>query len=359
MKKLSEKQKNWIAKRVAADRSYKKLVYTRLFLCAFFVLLQFFAYLLGVLWLGANWWILHLPAGVIGVLFVFYLFSRVERPSTKLSWILLILLFPIVGVPMYLAFGGGRPMKKLLRKINAAKEKNVVAAETALQGTPQKTGTSGYFLERCGFSAYDDGEVFYYSTGKEAFGEMLEEMKRAKKYILMEYFIIAGGKMWDEILSVLLQKAVQGVKIYIVYDYFGSLLVLPPKYDKYLDSLHENIRCVAFNRVRPIFSARMNNRDHRKMLIVDGKVAFTGGINLADEYIDEKVRFGYWKDSAIKVTGRGVNAFVVAFFNLYNALKEPEDVSSFLVTENGAKNEGVLQPFDDIPGDKLLVAETL
>ncbi|MBQ8427828.1 MAG: cardiolipin synthase [Clostridia bacterium] len=359
MKKLSQKQKNWIEKTVSADRSYKKIVYTRFFLCALSVLLQFFVYLLGVIWLGANWWVFNIVASFIGLLFVFHIFSRTERPSSKLSWVLLIVLFPIVGVSLYLAFGGGRPMKKLLKKINAAKERNARNADDFIKGVPQPSGGVGCLLEKCGFPAYSDGEVTYYPTGKEAFAEMLFEMKKAKKYILIEYFIVAGGKMWEQMLAVLLEKAMQGVKIYILYDDFGSLLVLPPKYDKYLESLHENIRCVAFNPVLPIFSARMNNRDHRKMLIVDGEAAFTGGINLADEYIDEKVRFGYWKDSAIKVTGGGVNAFVIAFFNLYNALKPEEDVSGFLTATNGEEGEGIIQPYDDIPGDKMLVAETV
>ena len=297
MKNMTDKQKNWIEKRVAADRSYKKIVYTRFFLCLFSVLFQFLVYLLSVVWLGANWWIFNILSGIVGLLFVFYLFGKTDRPSSKLSWVLLIVLFPVVGVSLYLAFGDGRPMRKLLKKISVAKEQNVRDAAPFLQGVMQERGDNAYFLEKCGFCAYDKGDVTYYPTGKEAFAEMLSAMQEAKKYLLVEYFIIAGGKLWDEMLTVLLKKAVQGVKIYIVYDDFGSLFVLPPKYDRYLESLHENIRCVAFNRVRPIFSARMNNRDHRKILVVDGEVAFTGGINLADEYIGEKRRFGYWKDS--------------------------------------------------------------
>ena len=151
----------------------------------------------------------------------------------------------------------------------------------------------------------------------------------------------------------------QGVKIYVIYDDFGSLLVLPPKYDRYLESLHENIRCLAFNRVMPVFSAQVNNRDHRKMTVVDGKVAFTGGMNLADEYIDEKVRFGHWKDSAVRVTGGAVNSFVFAFFNVYNAYKPVEDLSDFLVPCEQERSGDVIIPYDVMPGEKSHVAETV
>ena len=360
MKKLSERQKKWIEKTVSAYRSYKKIVYTRFFICALMVFLQFCAYVFGFFWLGANWWFVNLTFTLIGLLFVFYLFSRMERPSSKLSWILLIVVFPILGVTLYLTFGEGRPMKRLLKKIKKAKVKNREESKDLIQVKTGATDGCGYFLEACGFHAYADGDVVYYPTGKEAFAEMLAELDKAEKYILVEYFIIAGGKMWEQVLSVLLKKAVQGVKIYVIYDDFGSLLVLPPKYDKYLESLHENIRCVCFNRVVPVFSARMNNRDHRKILVVDGKVAFTGGINIADEYIDEKVRFGHWKDSAVKVTGSAVNAFVLAFFDLYNAVKPAEEITQFLLPPKKEPfGEGVIVPYDDIPGDKLQVAETV
>ena len=358
MKKLSAKQKRWIEKSVSTDRSYKKLVYTRFFLCACSVLLQACAYVIAFVWLGSRGWIFNFLCSVVGVAFVLYLFSRTDKPSAKLSWVLIILLFPIVGITLYLAFGDGRPMKKLLKKIESVKAKNRLDADMPKQ-IPKKTGGNEYFLQKSGFFASTGGDVEYFSTGRAAFEQMLVEMERAKKYILMEYFIVAGGKMWEKMLAVLLQKAMEGVKIYILYDDFGSLFVLPPKYDKYLESLHENISCVAFNKVKPVFSSRLNNRDHRKMLVVDGEVAFTGGINLADEYIDEKKRFGYWKDTAIKVTGSAVNSFVLAFFDLFGALKPIDSVKDFLQEQKGEKTKGVIIPYDDIPGDNRIIAETV
>ena len=359
MKRLSVRQKKWIEKTVAADRSYKKLVYTRFFLCAFLVFLQFCAYVLGFLWLGTNWLFVNIIFSAIGFLFVLHLFNRTDKPSSKLNWILLMMLFPVVGVPMYLAFGEGRSVRKMARKIGDAHTKNEKAF---IQISPQNTRVTGnleYYLEQRGYPSYTDGDVVYYPSGKEAFAQMIKALEKAEKYILLEYFIVAGGKMWKEMLSVLLKKAMQGVKIYVIYDDFGSLLVLPPKYDRYLESLHENIRCLAFNRVMPVFSAQVNNRDHRKMTVVDGKVAFTGGMNLADEYIDEKVRFGHWKDSAVRVTGGAVNSFVFAFFNVYNAYKPVEDLSDFLVPCEQERSGDVIIPYDVMPGEKSHVAETV
>ncbi len=361
-KELADK-KRILNKKVRGDRNYKKLAYTRFFLCALAVLLQLLVYLLAFVLLGRSGWMINSVAGILGLVFVVSLFGKEDRPSAKLNWIFIILAFPVMGVPMYLLFGEGRPMKKLLKKIAEAKAENTQAFSGKEYSVPQPTGGVEHFLEKCGFFAYGDGDVVYFSTGKESFAAMKEEMRKAQKYILMEYFIIAGGKMWEETLDILLEKALSGVKIFILYDDFGSMLALPHRYDKYLEGLHENIRCVAFNRVRPVFSARVNNRDHRKMLVVDGKTAFTGGINIADEYIGEKERFGYWKDGTVKVTGHAVDAFVLAFFNLYNALRPKEEISQYLEQEKNAEKQGagtgLIVPYDDMPGDSLQVAEAV
>lgn len=360
MKKLGKRQKRWIEKTVKSNRRYKKFVYTRLFVYLLLFALQFCAYVLGFVWLGRNWWIFNFVASLIGLGTVLHLVSRTDKPSSKLNWVLLLLLLPVVGVPTYFAFADGRPLKKLVQKLGKEREKNLVALQKQVEFAPQTSGDGAYLLEKQGFCAYADGAIEYYPSGAAAYKQMLADLEKAEKYILVEYFILAGGKMWEGMLSVLLKKAMQGVKVFIIYDDFGSLLVLPPRYDRYLESLHDNIRCVCFNPVKPFFSARMNNRDHRKMLVVDGKIAFTGGINLADEYIGEKVRFGQWKDSAIRVSGSAVGAFVVAFFNLYNSLREPEMVEEYLSFVQPAEGEeGLIQPYDDMPCDGVQVAEAV
>ena len=377
MKKLSERRKKWIERTVSNNRSYKLYLYNRF--CLFFILVL--AQLVGYVWLAylfaydsRSGVIVQLSVEVLAILVLLYLINKNDRPSVKLNWILLILLAPVVGVPMYLLYGEGRPTRAMNCKIVRAKKENNERIAEIYGEIPTSAPTTrgeaiSCYLERhAGYPAYRDGEVIYYKSGEEMFPKMLETLKKAEKFILLEYFIIAHGKMWNEILSVLLEKAAEGVQVRIIYDDFGCMMTLPPNYEKYLESLHKNIRCMTFNDVVPIFAVRMNNRDHRKLLVVDGKTAFTGGINLADEYIAEKRRFGYWKDSGVKITGRAVRSFTKMFFYIWNAFrKDKEDIGEYLLPET--ENEGGMsalndeklriQPYDDSPFDNISVGETV
>ena len=195
---------------------------------------------------------------------------------------------------------------------------------------------------------------------------ILEELKKAQRFILLDYFIIDYGKFWEEIVKILLEKASLGVQVYVIYDAFGCLTTLRPHYDRYLEGLHENVHCLCFNNVVPFLALRMNNRDHRKIMVIDGKVAFTGGVNLADEYVAQKTRFGYWKDSMIRVKGEAVNAFTKMFFDFWNAFKkEKVPLSSYLLPKKQGgrvalkENSARIQPYDDSPLDEISVGETV
>ncbi len=370
MKKLSERKKKWIERTVANDRSYKVLLYNRFFIFLFMVLAQLLG--LGLLlylivYHSSIALILQIALFILELAFVLYILNHHERPSTRLNWIILILIAPVFGVPMYMMNGRGRPTRKMHRKITQAKAENAqkmaeVYGETKLP-MPQtrEEAICRYLVKFGGYPVFQNGEVAYYKSGEEMFPVMLEEMKKAEKFILVEYFIIAHGKMWGEMLKVLLEKAMQGVQIRIIYDDFGCMMTLPPDYEKYLESLHENIKCFTFNTVVPFFAVRMNNRDHRKMLVIDGKVAFTGGINLADEYIAEKERFGYWKDTGLKLTGDCVRSFTQMFFYLWNAFrKDKEDIREYLLPDTNEKREGFcVQPYDDSPLDRVSTGETV
>ena len=376
MKKLSNREKKRIERTIANDRSYKLYLYNRFFIFLLLVLGQ----LVGSLWL-IYLFIYHTAAGVLvqavveicAVVAVLHLINKNDRPSIKMNWILLMLLFPVLGVPMYLLYGEGRPTRWMRYLIDKARKENEKQfAETYGEDPlvlPEKRDRSlVHYLSKYGkYPVYNEGEVVYYKSGEEMFPAMLDALKSAENFILLDYFIIAHGKMWNEILRILLEKAALGVKIRIIYDDFGCMMTLPPKYDRYLEGLHENIRCLTFNDVVPVFAVRMNNRDHRKIMVVDGKVAFTGGINLADEYIAEKERFGYWKDSGVRITGGAVASFTKMFFNIWNAFrKDKEDLKNYLlpVKEGGMyevnKGNGVLiQPYDDSPLDNVSVGESV
>ena len=376
MKKLSQRKKRWIERTVANDRNYKSFLYNRFLIFAILVLLQMAGYAVAAfLLVYASAWGFALQ-GIIFILelvFLLYIINKNDRPSTRLNWILLILILPVIGVPMYLVCGEGRPAKKLRRRIERAKTENREKRTQTLgemQPIPvEERGDTlcNFLLNIADYPVYTDGEVTYYKSGEEMFPEMLKELKKAEKFILFEYFIIKHGKMWNEIRKILLEKAMAGVQIRIIYDDFGCMMTLPPDYDRYLESLHENIKCMTFNEVVPFFAVRMNNRDHRKIIVIDGKTAFTGGINIADEYIGEVRRFGHWKDSGVKITGEAVASFTQMFFYMWNGFrKDKEDLSNFLLpiqNENSTqvKQDSTLriQPYDDCPLDKISTAETV
>lgn len=365
MKKLSKKQQKWIERTVANDRSYKILVYNRFFVCALAFVAQLLIFVLSLSAFSSVGWVVELTFGVCTVAFVLYVISRDDYRPTKVSWIILILAFPLVGASAYFLYGNGNSTHRLKTRYDrasAALEK-LPQDEDALK-TETENGRNGqlsFYLSARGAPVYADGDVEYFPTGKAAFASMKTALENATDYVLMEYFIVAGGKMWKEILEILLRKAAQGVKIKIIYDDFGSILVLPPRYARYLESLHENVQCLAFNPVRPIFSMQTNHRDHRKILVVDGKVAYTGGMNIADEYVDEKKRFGYWKDSAVKLTGSPVRSLVYAFLQTWKAYKDADcDPAPYLdAVQPSAPCTGCIQPFIDGPTDGEWFGETV
>ncbi len=373
-KKISKRKKKWIERTVNNDRRYKLALYNRFYIYALLVLLQLAGWGIFFYLLNYNSGVavtMQIATGALALISVLYIINKDDGGSAKLSWILVILLAPVFGVPLYLTCAEGRPTRHMKRKIDKTKAqiaqqtKEVLGESEPIFPTSRAEGVSYSLAKHEGYPAYTDGEVTYYESGEQMFPEMKKALMSAEKFILIEYFIIAHGKMWGEILKILLEKAEQGVQVRVLYDDFGCMTTLPPDYDKYLESLHKNIRCLSFNNVIPVFTVRMNNRDHRKLLIVDGKVGFTGGINLADEYIGQKRRFGYWKDSGVRITGGAVNSFTKMFFELWNAFRrDKEDVREYLVpllnADTVATKEGngqVIQPYDDSPLDSVSIGE--
>lgn len=367
MSRLSEKRKRWIERTAANDRSYKAFLYNRFFVFVLLVLGQMatFSLIGGLLVYNSAIGIaLQLLIAVAEIFIILRLVSTNDRPSTKLGWIVLILFVPVVGTPLYLWGGGGRPTRKMRKKLESSKKEILSEMQAERQEkepffAQTRSDAICQTLEKFGYPVCFDGEAVYYESGEKMFFDMLAALRNARKYILIEYFIIASGKMWSEILKILLERAAAGVKIRIIYDDFGCIMTLPPQYNKYLESMHENIRCLSFNKVAPIFSLRLNNRDHRKMLVVDGETAFTGGLNLADEYIGQKERFGYWKDSGIKITGGAVNTFVGEFFYVWNAFhKDKESVKPyFSQRKKTEKGDWRILPYDDSPLDEISIGE--
>ena len=300
----------------------------------------------------------------LSVVFAVYLNSKRDEPSYKILWLLIILVFPVMGAALYLIFGNkssGRIIKRSLelsRKITGPPPK-----ENLLIGTGESSlrisQIFGYVTKITGFPLCENGEAIYYPCGEKLFEDYIPALKAAKRYIYIEYFIIEDGVMWDAILDVLLEKAEAGVDIRVIYDDLGCLGTLPSKYSRYLCG--NKIKCIKFNPFIFALTGRLNNRDHRKITVIDGITAFSGGINLADEYINEKKKFGYWKDIGFRLTGSGVDSFKYMFAEFWNAFSE-DKIDMEIIKEKApasAVHDGYVLPYYDCPVDKYAASCTL
>lgn len=305
---------------------------------------------------------------VLSVLVVLRIVSTRSDPGYKIAWIIPILLVPVFGGLVYLLFGGNRMSGRLRRKMESAHRKfgdmaeADCRAEELLAPYGQDAVNQARYLERYAqCPPYENTAAKYYPLGDDVWEDMLEVLRGAERYIFLEYFIIEPGEFWDSIVAVLEEKAAAGVEVRLIYDDVGSLYTLPKDYDRTMEA--KGVHCKVFNRFIPVLSARLNNRDHRKFLIVDGKVGFTGGINMADEYVNLRVKYGHWKDSAIRLTGEGVWSMTMMFLAMWSYMSgKEEDFASFWpasLPEEAKGVDGVVQPYWDSPLDGEPVGETV
>lgn len=285
-------------------------------------------------------------------------------PEFKISWMALFMLMPVQGGLLYLMWGDHRPAYRLRRKLEKANKRisplrtDAPGPYAALEATdPRAARTADYLRKQGGFPLYGDTDVTYYSSGETMFPAMLAAMEGAEHYIFVEFFIIAQGKMWDAVHEVLKRKAAHGVDVRVIYDDAGSVTRLPVGYWRKLEE--EGIQALPFNPFVPMVNLVMNNRDHRKIMVADGAVAFTGGINLADEYINKLVRFGYWKDSGVRLEGPAARSLANIFLTFWRAHypKEKLDLPAMLPEVPPRPTDCLVQPFADSPVDRESVAK--
>ena len=267
-----------------------------------------------------------------------------------------------MGGALYLAFGNKAPAKYLrerMQKVEQAHQTELAQPEGQTDALDISSRNLSRYVAKFGpYPAWKDTAAHYFSCGEEMYPQLLADLDKAEKFIFLEFFILRSGKMWDGVEQILRRKAAQGVDVRLIYDDFGSLLGLPSDFVIRMEKAH--IRCIPFNPVVPLVSLVMNHRDHRKIVVVDGNVAYTGGVNLADEYINAEQRFGYWKDAAIRLEGAAVWNFTVMFLNVWNAFRPQEnDYTAFAPTRLPAVQDGVVQPYADSPLDEEPLAETV
>lgn len=310
----------------------------------------------------------YLVCVALSLLAVLHVINSRGDPGYKIAWLVPILLVPVFGGLVYLLCGGNRLSARVQRKMEGMNQRLAEVlgddrkAESLAPFGQDAVNQSRYLEEYAHCPLYTNTITRYFALGDDVRGPMLDELRKAERYIFLEYFIISRGKLWDAILEILEEKVRQGVDVRVIYDDVGTLYTLPKNYDRELEA--KGIRCRVFNRFVPVLSVRLNNRDHRKFCIVDGHTAFTGGINLADEYINEIVRYGYWKDSAVLVKGEGAWSMTVMFLTMWEYISgTAEDYAAYrptsLPTEAALGVGHWVQPYADSPLDGEPVGETV
>ena len=287
---------------------------------------------------------------ILGIILAIYIINRSEDPSYKIAWSAIILAVPVIGVPLYILAGNRQVPKKLFNgTIKASQKMNDLLSLEPPEMSAETHEMFEYGASRLGYPVYGRTVSKYFSSGREWFEDYIGELKRAEKFIFMEFFIIYEGECLNRILEVLKQKAAEGVDIKLIYDDFGCV-TLPRSFMKKLREY--GIEAYRFNKLRPAFIIQMNNRDHRKITVIDNRVAYTGGVNIADEYIGKITRFGEWKDSALKLTGDAVWSMTVMFLGMYTYVSGKEiDFEQYHERYVMTVSDGLYQPFSDTPTD--------
>lgn len=304
----------------------------------------------------------------ISMIAVLWIINNNDNPAYKIAWIIPIMLFPIFGGLFYIFLGRNKLSKRTRRRMKFIEDKTRgvlspkqhILDEILLQNE-NAANQSRYIQNYAYYPPYSNTITEYLPTGELKYERLKEEIKKAKHYIFLEYFIIEEGVMWNSILEILAEKASKGVDVRVIYDDAGCLFKLPYRYDKKLEEL--GIKCCIFNPLIPILSPRLNNRDHRKIAVIDGYVGFTGGINLADEYINVNEKHGHWKDAAIMLKGEAVWSLTVMFLSMWDYLRGvDEDFNEHrknIPIGDQIERNGYVQPFADSPLDDEPVGEII
>ena len=333
----------------------KKIVRSRFFLGAVIIIAEFALLISILLWLVEAFVPIAVVAWVFYFVVLLYILNRDEIPENKLPWLVILLIIPIFGSLLFL----------ILSNNNASKDDYKRFEKSAKKIRPHMTQTNNieklksldkdayaqamYLYAGAKMPVFDRSKTTYYPLGEDFHADLLKELKKAKSFIFMEYFIVQEGKMWSPIYEVLKEKVKSGVEVYLMYDDLGCIAPLPEDFYKQLQK--DGINCVPCNKFKPILSHIHNNRDHRKITVIDGKVGFTGGINLADEYINAYVKHGHWKDTAVKIEGEATKSLSALFISLWNMQNERQlDCDKYLFMSKGGDNgRGYVVPFGDSP----------
>ena len=286
-----------------------------------------------------------------------YVMNTKENPSVKLSWCFVIAVFPLLGAVLYffVRFDAGYRLGKRLLQKTVDQTRFLLPEQESLmnaikQEDPDFYNLSVYLRRYGGSPVYDHTQVTYFPLGEEKFQQMLQQLETAERFIFLEYFFIGPSYMWDRILEILIRKAREGVEVRVMYDGSCAVSMLPHDYPRQLEKL--GISCRVFFPFHPFISTHYNNRDHRKILIIDGHTAFTGGVNLQDRYINRRELYGHWKDTAVMLRGDAAQGFTMMFLQMWNHMEQQPVYSPYLrPAADSSPAPGYVIPYSDSPLD--------
>ena len=309
-------------------------------------------------------WI-SLFTGLLTILVILKLNAKHINAAMKMPWIMLIMAFPVMGLSLYLLIeilgdpGVGRRLRNVRREMAGELPENARLAFRHLEAQDLALANqSRYLWKAAGYPVYENTCVKYYPEAADAFRDMKTELEKAEAFIFMEYFIVEDGSAFRELEEVLKRKVRQGVEVRLMYDDIGSVGKVNMVFARRLNE--QGIQCVPFNPALPVLNIFLNHRDHRKACIIDGKVGFTGGYNLADEYFDRARPYGKWKDTGIKLEGEAVRSLTAMFLELWSVQTgKKEDLSRYRDIVHSVPARGFVQPYADDPLDRERVAENV
>ena len=332
------------------------------------ILMQFAFFFILINWLYRYSVLIHLLFVLLGMFVVIHIFNEDTNSAFKMAWIIPVLIIPIFGTMIYVFVNlqlGTKIMRSRLASIDKQLHEKAKTSDAVLEKLKSELhgerGLSSYLHNAGDFPAYYDNDIEFFPLGEFKFEEMKKQLMAAEKFIFMEYFIVTDSYMWRSILDILKLKASQGVEVRFMYDGMCSLALLPYGYYKELENM--GIKSRPFSQIKPVLSTVQNNRDHRKILVIDGHTGYTGGINLADEYINEEIRFGHWKDTGIRLYGEGVWNMTVMFLQMWSIITGVRThipaYSPYVFHTEEFESDGFVQPYGDSPMDNETVGENV
>lgn len=345
-------------------RLYRHLYSNKLF-ALLMLLIQVAAFVAMYIWISDYSKVLFGLTTILSAVLIIIEINRTEEPTFKMTWITIIAIIPIFGALFYIYLRTKGVSDNICDDYHRAHELNkkyLAQDEEVMKNIfltdKNEDGFARYLSKYGGSPAYTNTAVQYYPVGERMFEDIKKELLKAEKFIFMEFFIINNSdRMWKETLDILKQKVRQGVEVRILYDAMGCIATLPRHYNEFLERI--GIKCRIFSPIMPLISTHQNNRDHRKIIVIDGAYAFCGGINLADEYINEKARFGHWKDTGFMLHGDAVAGFTAMFLDMWNVNNDTEDGKEFIEASkrHSVNTAGFVIPFGDTPLDDIYVGK--